>query len=92
MGRKKIAIMNAAECFGMSDRVVSLRVAVNVDTFLEGESPESLWLGDEGFVVRVSGENSETLDIFEPGMENLFDAGRIVIDAILGEQTAKMRN
>ena len=27
-------------------------------------------------------ENSETLDIFEPGMENLFDAGQRVIDAV----------
>ena len=82
---EEIAIMNAAECFGLEDRVVSLRVVVNLDTFLEGESPESLWL-DEGFNSAVTEDNGETLDIFEPGMENLFDAGQIVVDAILADQ------
>ncbi|MBR3316555.1 MAG: hypothetical protein IKG21_01875 [Atopobiaceae bacterium] len=80
---EETAIMNAAECFGLKDKVVSLRVVVNMDTFLKGESPESLWLDDTDFSNMVTEENSETLDIFEPGMENLFDTGRIVIDAVL---------
>lgn len=80
---EEIAVMNAAACFGLQDRVISLRVIVNLDTFLKGESPESLWLGTQGYGSQVSEENSETLDIFSPGMETLFDAGRIVIDAAL---------
>ncbi|MBQ4178088.1 MAG: hypothetical protein II640_11560 [Lachnospiraceae bacterium] len=80
---EEIGIMNAAECFGLKDRVISLRVIVNMDTFLRGESPEMLWLGGTSFSSKVTEENSETVDIFEPGMENLFDAGRIVIDAAL---------
>ena len=80
---EEIAVMNAAECFGLQDRVISLRVVVNTDTFLRGENPEQLWIGASGFNSKVTEENSETLDIFEPGMENLFDAGQIVIDAIL---------
>ncbi len=78
-----IAILNAAECFGMKDRVISLRVAVNMDTFLKGETPEKLWVVDEDYNEKVAEENSETLDIFEPGMQNLFDTGSIVIDALL---------
>ena len=80
---EEIAVMNSAACFGLNDRVVSLRVIVNLDTFLKGESPESLWLGTQGYDDHVTQENSETLDIFSPGMENLFDAGKIVIDAAL---------
>ena len=80
---EEIAVMNAAECFGLEDRVVSLRVIVNMDTFLKGESPESLWLDDLEFGDTATGESGETLDIFEPGMENLSDVGQIVIDAIL---------
>ena len=80
---EEIGIMNAAECFGLKDRVVSLRVIVNMDTFLEGEGPEMLWLDGTYFSDQVTETNSETVDIFGPGMENLFDTGRIVIDAAL---------
>ncbi len=80
---EEIAVMNAAACFGLQDRVISLRVVVNMDTFLKGESAELLWLEDPDYDSKVSEENSETIDIFEPGMENLFDAGQIVIDAVL---------
>ena len=85
---EEVAIMNAAKCFGMKDRVISLRVVVNLDTFLEGESPETLWLDDSDYASKVTEENSETLDIFEPGMYNLFDTGSIVIDAILSGELA----
>ena len=68
---------------GLEDRVISLRVIVNLDTFLEGENPELLWIEGEYFNDKVVKENSETLDIFESGMNNLFDVGRIVIDTIL---------
>ncbi len=83
---EEIAVMNAAECFDLQDRVISLRVIVNLDTFLKGESAERLWLGEENFDSKVTENNSETLDIFEPGMENLLDVGRIVIDAVLASE------
>ena len=38
---EEIAIANTAECFDMLDRVISLRVIVNTDLFLDGETPES---------------------------------------------------
>ena len=80
---EEIGIMNAAECFGLKDQVISLRVIVNMDTFLKGEDPESLWLEETDYGSKVTEENSETVDIFGPGMETLFDTGKIVIDAIL---------
>ena len=80
---EEIGIMNAAECFGLKDQVISLRVIVNMDTFLKGENPESLWLEETDYGSKVTEENSETVDIFGPGMENLFDVGKIVINAIL---------
>lgn len=80
---EEIAVMNAAECFGLENRVISLRVVVNSDTFLKGESPEQLWLDEKDFEETASAEKGETVDIFEPGMESLFDTGRIIIDAIL---------
>jgi hypothetical protein len=54
-----------------------------MDTFLKGESPESLWRDGAYFNEEVTEEDGETIDIFEPGMQNLFDTGRIVIDAVL---------
>lgn len=83
---EEVALMNAAECFGMKERVISLRVIVNMDVFLEGESPESLWLDEGTYASKVKADNSETVDIFQPGMENLCDVGRIVIDAVLAEE------
>lgn len=78
-----IAIANTASCYDMFDRLIALRVIVNMDVFLKGETPESIWGEYDGYNNKVKEENSETLDIFEPAMHNLFDAGSIVIDSIL---------
>ena len=78
-----IAIANTAECFGMLDRLIVLRVVVNMDVFLDGETPENTWGEYDNYNNKVKEENTETLDIFEPAMHNLFDAGSIVIDSIL---------
>ena len=80
---EETAIANTAVCFGMLDRIVSVRVVVNLDDFLEGETPENLWSESMSYNDKVQGENSETLDIFEPAMQNLTDAAGIVIDAVL---------
>ena len=80
---EEIAVANTAECFDMLDRIISLRVIVNMDIFMNGETPESTWGEYDGFNEKVSNENGETFDIFEPAMHNLFDAGSIVIDAAL---------
>lgn len=81
---EEIAIANTADIFGMLDRIISLRVIVNMDLFLNDETPESTWGEYDSFNVKVEEENPETLDIFEPAMHNLFDVTSPVIDSILG--------
>lgn len=80
---EEIAVANTAQCFGLLDRLVSLRVIVNMDVFMKGETPESTWGEYSTFSKKVENDNTETLDIFEPAMHNLFDTSRIVIDAAL---------
>ena len=80
---EEIAVAGAAKCFDMLDRVISIRVIVNTDTFTNTETPESLWGERDGYNEKVSEENSETLDVFEPAMHNLFDVSSLVIDAVL---------
>ena len=78
---EEISIANAAACYGILDHVVSFRVIVNMDVFLKGETPEGLWKETKGYNDKVKKDNSETLDIFEQAMHNLFDTASIVIDA-----------
>ena len=54
-----------------------------MDVFLDDETPESTWGEYDNYNNKVTEENPETLDIFEPAMHNLFDTGSIVIDSIL---------
>ena len=82
---EEIAIANTADCFSLLDRIISMRVIVNMDMFMGDATPESTWGEYKSFNEKVETENDETLDIFEPAMHNLFDTGSIVIDAILGE-------
>lgn len=80
---EEIAVANTAECFDLLDRLISLRVIVNMDVFLNGETPEGTWGEYKSFNEKIENDNTETLDIFEPAMHNLFDTSRIVIDATL---------
>lgn len=78
-----VAIANTAACYDMLDRFISLRVVANMDVFLGDETPESVWGEYKSYNDKVREENTETLDIFEPAMYNLFDTGSIVVDDIL---------
>ena len=89
---EEIAIANAAACFDMQFRMISLRTIVNMDLFMNGETPESTWGVYSGFNDKVESENTETLDIFEPAMHNLFETGSIVIDAILNGELGVEEN
>ncbi len=80
---EEVAIANTADCFGMLDRLISLRVIVNMDVFLDGATPESTWGEHNSYNEKVEEKNDETLDIFEPAMHNLFDTGSVVINEIL---------
>ena len=67
---------------GMLDRYIALRCSVNMDVFMNGVTPETLWGGQES--VDLSSEDSvEAEDIFETAMHNNFLVGSRIVDAIL---------
>ena len=77
-----LAITLACERNGLIDKVMILRDNVDMDTFMNGATPESLW--GEANVKAISDEdNEEALDIFPVAMENNFKVGKVIIDAIL---------
>lgn len=77
-----VALAVAAERLGMLDRFIVIRDSVNMDVFMNGASPESLWDPnfDESF---ASDDSVEAADIFATAMENNYKVGSVVINAIL---------
>lgn len=77
-----VAVAVVADRLGMLDRVIILRDSVNMDVFMNGASPESLW--DEHFDDALASEDSvESADIFATAMKNNFAVGSVIVDAIL---------
>lgn len=75
------AIAVTLDRFGLLDQLIIIRDSVNMDVFMLGATPESLW--DPNFQDSLSSEDSvEAADIFATAMENNFKVGSIVIDAI----------
>ena len=73
------ALAVALDHMGMLDRFLIIRCSVDMDVFMNGSTPESLWGGQ---VVEDLSEE-ESADIFETAMHNNFKVGSQVIDAIL---------
>jgi hypothetical protein len=80
-----VAVARTVERMGMLDRLIMIRVSVNMDVFMLGTTPESLWR-DASADTLVSEESVEAADIFMTAMKNNFDVGRNIIDRILAEQ------
>lgn len=80
---EETALAAVASQFGLLERMIVLRGAVNLDVFLDGECPESQWSSAFDFADAVTGVNAETLDVFVPVMENVFTVGRTIITALL---------
>ena len=77
-----VAIGNVCKRLGMLDRYIIIRDSVNMDVFMNGASPESLW--DPNFDDKLSSEDSiEAADIFKTARYNNFAVGSIIVDAIL---------
>ena len=77
-----IAVGQAVKGFGLLERLIILRVAVNMDVFPTGITPEMLWGGDADD--HVASENGiESVDSFETAMKNCFVTGKVLIDEIL---------
>lgn len=76
-----VAIGVALDRLGMLDRYIIIRDSVNMDVFMNGASPASLW--DPNFVDSLASESSiESADIFMTAMANNCKVGSVVIDAI----------
>ena len=77
-----VALAVVADRLGMLDRYIIIRDSVNMDVFMNGASPASLW--DPNFDESLASEESvEAADIFATAMENNFKVGSVVVDAIL---------
>ena len=76
------AVGQAVQRFGSLERLIILRVGVNMDVFPTGMTPEMLW-GEEIEDHIASQKSMESVDIFETAMKNCYDTGKTVIDAIL---------
>ncbi len=77
-----IAVARAAEWMGLLDHLIIIRDSVNMDVFMLGTTPESLW-GTAEAMTLASEDSVEAADIFEVAMKNNFDVGRIIIDTIM---------
>lgn len=77
-----IAVGQAVKSFGMLDRLIILRVGVNMDVFPKKVTPEMLW-GPASEDHIASEDSMESVDVFETAMHNCFSAGKAVIDAVL---------
>ena len=82
---EEVAVARTVERMGMLDRLIIIRDSVNMDVFMLGTTPESLW-GDAQARILASEENVEAADIFMTAMQNNFNVGRIIIDTILAGQ------
>ena len=76
------AVALAFEKMGYIDQVIMLRSSVNVDVFVDGQTPETLWGGAEKAAGAGDGFDGFT-DIFPVAMENSFVVGKTIIDALL---------
>lgn len=80
-----IALATVMDRMGMLDRFISIRGAVNMDVFMKGVSPESLWTKNAQQSL-TSDDSVESCDIFPVVMENIFSVGSVIIDAILNDK------
>ena len=78
-----IAVCAAVKRMGLLDRLIILRDSVNMDVFMLGATPESLWNPDATAMPLASEDSVEAADIFATAMKNNFDVGSVIIDEIL---------
>ena len=75
-----VGIATAVDRKGMLDRLIIVRDSVNMDLFMNGATPESLWTTKESI---ASEESVEAADIFATAMKNNFAVSSVIINAIL---------
>ncbi len=77
-----VAVGQAVKSYGLLDHLIILRVSVNMDVFPSDITPEMMW-GPESDDHLASEDSMESVDIFETSMQNCFDTGKVLIDAIM---------
>ena len=77
-----VAVARTAEWLGLLDHLIILRDSVNMDVFMLGATPESLWGTAEAMDLAAE-DSVEAADIFETAMKNNFDVGKTIIDAVM---------
>ena len=77
-----VAILQVLSRFGLLERSIVLRDAVDEDVFMMGNTPEQLW-GESSDTERDYKDDQEYSDIFETAMKNNYEVGKVIIDAIL---------
>ena len=77
-----VAVAQAVGRFGLLERLMILRVGVNMDVFPSGMTPEMLWREETDDFVAAE-VSLESMDIFVTAMQNCFATGKVLIDAIL---------
>ncbi len=77
-----IAVARAAKSAGLLDRLIILRVSVNMDVFPAGVTPEMLWQPETDDHL-ASDDSIESVDIFQTAMQNCFVTGKVLLDKIL---------
>lgn len=75
-----VAIADTVRRFGMSDRLIVLRFVTNLDLFMPGLSPESVW--DPNRKSNSRAEVKTSTDFFVP-LTNHLKVTKAIIDAIL---------
>lgn len=80
-----IAVAAAVERMGLLDHFLVIRDSVNMDVFMQGATPESLWSLENDADISGAEEKMEILDGFDTAMRNNYIVGSKIIDAILYE-------
>lgn len=77
-----IAVARVLERFGLLENLISIRVSVNLDCYMNGATPERLWSNNCFEDNMLEENNEEGADIFETAMHNLFKVGKEIINNI----------
>lgn len=78
-----IAVARVLERFGLAERLVAIRVSVNLDCYMNGATPEKLWSTNCFESNMLEEENDEGADIFETAMHNLFIVGKELVTFLM---------
>ena len=78
-----VSVATAVKNMGLLDHFLIIRDSVNMDVYMLGATPESLWDPNYEATTLASEDSVEAADIFETAMKNNYLVGKVVIDAAL---------